>query len=245
MIKQQRAVVPNVLLLDAGDTLFSDRPLTKQSQGALIIDAMNVMGYDAMVLGEGDLQLGVRPLQERVAEAEFPVLSGNVHLSGDDELFVEPYAIIAVGDFRVGILGLTGVPELVPPGFAIDDPVNAARRYLPEVAEQADMVIILSHLGWIENVRLIDLSQDVDLIVGGGRLPVSGQPLRSGVTGTRLTQAEQPTSGHAGRYIGQWDVVLGVAGEVTFNGWRMIPLLPDYPDDPAVVELLSRYATGP
>jgi 2',3'-cyclic-nucleotide 2'-phosphodiesterase (5'-nucleotidase family) len=245
MIAQQRLVFPNMLLLDGGDTLFSDQPLTQQSQGALIIEAMNLMGYDAMALGEGDLQLGVGPLQERITEAEFAVLSANVRLAGKDTFVAEPFTIIPVDGHRVGILGLTGVPEQVPSGFTIDDPMDAARRFLPTVSEQADLVIVLSHLGWIENVRLADLSSDVDLIVGGGSLPMGGQPYRAGRTGTRLTQAERPTAGHAGRYIGQWDIVLESDGSLAFEGWQMIPLLPDYPDNPAVVELLGRYSASP
>jgi 2',3'-cyclic-nucleotide 2'-phosphodiesterase (5'-nucleotidase family) len=245
MIAQQRDAFPNVLLLDGGDTLYSDRPLTQRSQGALIIEAMNLMGYDAMVLGEGDLRLGASALQDRIAEAKFPILSANVRLLGKDTLFVEPFTIIPVGERRVGILGLTGVPEQVPAGFAVDDPMEAARSFLPAVSEQADLVIILSHLGWIENARLADLSSDVDLIVGGGNLPMGGQPYRAEATGTRLTQAERPTAGHAGRYIGQWDIVLEPEGNMVFEGWRMIPLLPDYPDDAGVVELLGRYSAGP
>lgn len=245
MIAGQRATNPNVLLLDGGDTLFSDRPLTRRSQGALIIEAMDLMGYDAMVLGEGDLQLGVQALQQRIAEAEFPILSANVRLAGEQALLVEPFTIIPVDDRHVGILGLTGVPEKVPAGFAIDDPFQAARRYLPAVIERADLVIILSHLGWIENVRLADLSSEVDLIVGGGTEPMGRQPHQADLTGTRLTQAERPTTGHAGRYVGQWDLVLGSDGNVTITGWRMIPLVPEIPDDPAVVDLLGRYAVGP
>jgi len=245
MIAQQRETNPNVLLLDGGDTLFSDRPLTRRSEGALIIEAMNLMGYDAMVLGEGDLQLGVGPLQQRISEAEFAVLSANVRLAGEEELLVDPFTIIQVGDHRVGILGLTAVPETVPAGLAIDDPFQAARRTLPAVFEQADMVIILSRLGFSENVRLADLSPQVDLIVGGGREPLGRQPHQADSTGTRLTQAERPTRGHAGRYVGLWELVLEPDGRVTFTNWFLIPLLPAYPDDPAVAELVKRYAAGP
>jgi 2',3'-cyclic-nucleotide 2'-phosphodiesterase (5'-nucleotidase family) len=245
MIAQQRATFPSVLLLDGGDTLFSDQPLTQRSQGALIIEAMNLMGYDAMVLGEGDLQLGAGVLEQRIAEAEFHILSANIRLSDSDALFAEPYAMIPVGDLRVGVLGLTGIPEKVPAGFTIDDPFDAARRYLPAVIENSDLVIILSHLGWIENVRLAELSSDVDLIVGGGNIPMGGQPHRAAGTGTRLTQAERSVAGHAGRYIGQWGIVLGSDGSAAFKEWHMIPLLPDYPDDPAVVKLLDRYSATP
>jgi 2',3'-cyclic-nucleotide 2'-phosphodiesterase (5'-nucleotidase family) len=245
MIAQQRETNPNVLLLDGGDTLFSDRPLTRRSEGALIIEAMNLMGYDAMVLGEGDLQLGVGPLQERISEAEFAILSANVRLAGEEELLVEPFTIIQVGDYRVGILGLTAAPEMVPDGFAVDDPFQAARRTLPAVIERADLVIILSHLGWTENVRLADLSPQVDLIVGGGRQPLGQQPHQAEATGARLTQAERPTTGHAGRYVGLWDLVLESDGTATFTHWHLIPLLPAYRDDPAVAELVKRYAAGP
>jgi len=74
----------------------------------VIVEAMNLMGYDVMALGEVDLQLGEDALRQRIAEAQFAVLSANVIVQSTGELFAKPYVIMERGGRRIGIVGLTG-----------------------------------------------------------------------------------------------------------------------------------------
>ena len=106
MVKQERQASSHLLLLDAGDSLFGDRLLGQQTQGKGVVEAMNLLGYDAMALGGGDMRLGLDTLRQRMAEAEFPFISANVVLSGTETLFTEPYTIKEMGDHKVAIIGL-------------------------------------------------------------------------------------------------------------------------------------------
>ena len=241
MIENEREQHAYVLTLDGGDALFSDRPLTQQSQGALIIEAMNLMGYDAMALGEGDLKLGVDVLRQRMEQASFPVLSANLHLAESGELFALPYTILELGGRKVGVIGLTGRPAELPSAFTIADPFTAAQQILPQVAEQADLVIILSHLGWTQNIKLAGISPVVDLIISGGAPMPGEQPYTAPSTGARLAQAESPTRGHAARFVGRWELTLSAKDDIVVNGWQSIPLDAQFADAPAVVELLQHY----
>jgi 2',3'-cyclic-nucleotide 2'-phosphodiesterase (5'-nucleotidase family) len=240
-IAQQRAQNQHLLVLDAGDALFSDRALTQASQGALIIEAMNMMGYDAMVLGEQDLRLGPAVLRERMKEAFFPFLSANVRARGEGHLFAQPYTLVDLGGRTWAIVGLTGLPPAEVAGLVVDDPVGAAREWIPEAARQAEVLIVLSHLGWSQNILLADMFPEVDLIIGGGAELARIQQATSAVTGSQLVQAEFPSAGHAGRMIGRWQVGFSNEGRLIVGEWQVVGLEPSYADDPAIVQLLTRY----
>lgn len=242
LISQERDKTPFLLLLDGGDALFSDQPLTEQSKGALIIEAMNLMGYDAMALGEGDLRLGQSTLQRRMEEATFPILSANVRLSESGDLFAPAYAFLELDGRSVGIIGLTGLASEPVPEFEISDPLTAARQVVPEVTEQADTVIILSHLGWARNADLAGLFSAVDLIIGGGAQAPGQQPYRADVTGTYVAQAELPRPGRAGRVVGRWALTLDADGNTVSQEWRAVSLGPEFADDPAMAAVLQEYA---
>jgi 2',3'-cyclic-nucleotide 2'-phosphodiesterase (5'-nucleotidase family) len=71
------------LLLAAGDMIQGNN-WANLFQGKSVIEAMNVMGFDAMVVGNHEFDYGQDVLRERIAEANFPVLGANV--TGASEL---------------------------------------------------------------------------------------------------------------------------------------------------------------
>ena len=85
------------LLLDSGNALTGD--------GGKNIKVMNAAGYTAAAIGTRDAALGVDRLQSLSAMADFPLLCAN-WLKMDGDLFFDPYAVIDVGNVRVGIIGL-------------------------------------------------------------------------------------------------------------------------------------------
>ncbi len=239
---QEREKQDLVLLLDGGDSLMSDsaQRLNLESGGALVIEAMNLLGYDALVLGERDLQLGAEVLRQRMDEADFPVLSANVRLAETGELLASPYTVLNLDGLSVGIIGLTGTSD-IPAAFTVSDPMAAAEEALREVGTQADLIVLLSHLGWEGNKELADLAGEIDLVISGGLQKLEDQPYRSPATGVWLAQAELPTPGHAGRLVGWWKLTISPEGRVTDSDWKTISLEPQFTDDPAMVALLARY----
>lgn len=237
MIKMQRQNAP-VLLLDAGDALYSDRPLTEKSKGALIIEAMNMMAYDAMALGEQDLLLGADVLRQRIDEADFPIISANVWTENHEELFTEPYVIVEKNHLKIGILGLTGTPAETPAGFNVSDPIEAAQKYVFEIDKEADVVVVLSHLGWTKSDLVARLSFPIDFVIGGG-VEQSTIQYYEAPNGTRLAQAEFPTSGHAGRYVGMWVINANKEEGVIASEWQDVSLGPEFNDDQGMLLLLG------
>ncbi|MDW8102819.1 MAG: hypothetical protein RMK30_08080 [Anaerolineae bacterium] len=229
----------DVLLLDAGDSLWSDVPLTRRSGSLIIVEAMNLMGYSAAVLGEKDLTLGEEALERLISAARFPFLSANV-LKSDGRPLVSPYVLLEIKGHRVAILGLTGMPIQPVPGFRILDPLETGRGYIRELKKQADLIILLAHTG-ADLARKLAAEEGVDLVVWGG---VSGQnlgPLWDEARSSLAVVAEAPAPGHAGRAVGFTRLSIDSKGRITRYEWSQVLLTPSYSDDPAILELIRRY----
>lgn len=156
MVKEARAENPNLLLVDAGDTIqgntmtsfFKDRrdvvhPLMK---------VMNEMGYDAMVLGNHEFNFGLEKQQEILADAKFPILSANTIVKKTGKPFAQPYTIKELAGIKIGILGLTTTNIPIWDGDKVAslefrDMDQVAAQYIPELKEKADIIIALAHAG--------------------------------------------------------------------------------------------------
>jgi len=77
IVQAERAINPNVLLLEAGDA-FHGLSIANLSQGQAIVEIMNAMGYDAMVPGNHDFNFGQARLMELARLARFPMLAANL-----------------------------------------------------------------------------------------------------------------------------------------------------------------------
>ena len=159
-VKAIRAEGRPVLLLDSGDTIQGspEQALAFASgKDAIdpIIGAMNLMGYDAMTVGNHEFDFGVERLDASQRQAKFPWLSANTLMLGDRQAF-PPYVVKEIGGVRVGILGLTttGTPNWVSPslieGLRFVQPLAVARHRVSQLREQerCDFVIILTHQGF-------------------------------------------------------------------------------------------------
>ena len=159
-VKKIRAEGRPVLLLDSGDTIqgapeqalaFADG--IKASDP--IVGAMNLVGYDAMAVGNHEFDFGVERLDASRKQATFPWLSANTLVLGDRSAF-PPYAIRQIEGVRVGIVGLitTGTPNWVSPsllgGMRFVQPLAVARHQVSQLREkeQCDVVVILTHQGF-------------------------------------------------------------------------------------------------
>nr|MBA2626786.1 5'-nucleotidase C-terminal domain-containing protein [Gemmatimonadales bacterium] len=147
-----------VLVLDAGDLLQGDPFAAYYASVAPrdpnpVIEAMNLVGYDAATLGNHDFNWGVPFLRRAISSANFPYVSGNVYGLPADTLVYQPFVVLQRQGVRVGIAGFT------TPGVMVWDrenvagntrvgPVGAsAGRVLAALARQSDLRIVLIHSG--------------------------------------------------------------------------------------------------
>ena len=225
-------------MLDGGNTLFGNRPLAQKTQGQAIVEAMNLLGYDTMVLGDMDFRLGLDVLRQRMEEAEFPILSANVMMAETDQLLAAPYVIKEVGDHKAAIIGLTNQEAANTTGgdIVVLDPLEALQDVMDEVSEEADVVIVLSHLGTEVDLLLAGKVQGIDLVVGGHSRDVLDPPLWNEPSGTVIAQA-----GYQGRWIGVVRLDIVSQGKVAGHEGQVVVLDDEFADDPEMRAFLDQY----
>jgi len=238
-IKRQRSSNSNVLLLDAGNALMGPMPIAIKSKGAVAVKAMNMMGYDALTVGDKDLTLGIKTLKQREDEANFPFLSANLVFSDARELLFSPYTMVKVGARNVGILGLTGSEQPMPLRLFDDtvvdllDPVETARRYVAEMSAQADIIVVLSHLGLDKDEQLAKEVPGIDIIVGGLSRRLLQKP--ESVGKTIIVQA-----GYRGEWIGRLKVLVDSDGVVAYSEGNIVLLDDTHKDDPDMLAFVAK-----
>ena len=154
-----------VILLDAGDIL-QGQPLVYYynfiDTGSIHIvpDVMNRMGYDAMVVGNHDIEAGPAVYGKIVDESEFPWLAANVVSVATGEPWFEPFTVLDIKGVKIAVAGFTTsmVPEWLPEhlweGMEFKEIRDEAERWMQLILEQEspDMVIGLFHEGLGETV---------------------------------------------------------------------------------------------
>ncbi len=227
LVYAERARDPDrTVVLDAGDS-FQGTFVSNSTQGALVMAAMNLMAYDAWTLGNHEFDWGQDVLRTRISQAEFPVLAANVLDSASGQQWdpTVPFTIVQAGRLRVGILGLTypDTPTINRPqnvsGLRFLPAAEATRLYLPDLEAQADLVVVLSHLGYDGDRALAASVDGIDVIVGGHSHLFIEQPRV--VNSTLIVQA-----GAKGEVLGRLELTVDIAtGEIQEYSRRQV-LLP-------------------
>ena len=107
-IKTQVNLDPNNALVLSGGDMFQGGYESNETRGAIMIDAMNEIGFDAMVLGNHEFDWGESYIQGFDDTLDCPIISANTFYSYDNETrpgWLAPYAIITRGDLKIGIIG--------------------------------------------------------------------------------------------------------------------------------------------
>ena len=165
----------NVLLLHAGDFSQGTSYFTILN-GDLEIDVINAMGYDCVCLGNHEFDNGLEELGRRLSALQCPVVCANYDFTPFEAgKYIAPYTIVRKAGISIGIIGLLcDVSSVVSretadrmPYLGPDEEVaNKWAKYLKEEA-LCDKVILLTHIGYEEDVALAPKLHGVDLIVGG------------------------------------------------------------------------------
>jgi len=161
LIRRVREENPNTILLDGGDTIQGSPLLfyTQRVQEGLpnpMMRAMNLLGYDAMVVGNHDFNYGLGVLRAAEEEAEFPFLSANIIDEITGERVFLPFEVVERAGVRIAVIGLTtpAIPSWEVPehyaGLVFNDPVGMARVWIPSLRgpRNCDLVIALAHFGF-------------------------------------------------------------------------------------------------
>lgn len=163
-----------VLLLHAGDW-NQGSSYFNVLKGDLEIELMNALKYDCVTFGNHEFDNGIEDICRRVAGLDAKVACANYDFSPFElGRYVEPYRIVRRGGMKIGIVGmLTDVSKVVDRSVAdrlpkLDDAEVLDRwaAHLKNV-EKCDLVILLSHMGYQEDMSVVSQVSNIDLVIGG------------------------------------------------------------------------------
>jgi 2',3'-cyclic-nucleotide 2'-phosphodiesterase (5'-nucleotidase family) len=174
MIADERARNPEgTILLCAGD-MFQGTPISNIYDGVPVLKVLNYLRLDAAVIGNHEFDWGLKKLGRLARAAEFPLLSANIApLKGKLPFRLKPYIIIERKGLKIAVIGVTtpSVPFTTKPdnvkGLAFGKPEIVLPGLIGELKTKADLIIVLSHIGYDEDKALAEKVSGIDVIVGG------------------------------------------------------------------------------
>ena len=161
VLKQMKAELGDqLILLDNGDNLQGTPFQYCSNQNAdfpnLVSEVLNYFPYDALCVGNHDIEAGKKVFDRVYSELKMPVLCANVIDETTGEPYCTPYIILKRGSYKIAVLGLltpyviTWVPDRLRPGLRFDQLEAAAEKWVKLIREKEhpDLMIGLFHSGW-------------------------------------------------------------------------------------------------
>jgi 2',3'-cyclic-nucleotide 2'-phosphodiesterase/3'-nucleotidase len=147
-----------VVALDAGDILQGNAFAAYSARDGRrgpnpIVEAMNLVGYDAATPGNHDFDWGLPELERALADAAFPYVSANVFRVPSDSLLVSPFRVLRRGAIRVGVTGFTTPGVMIWDRDRLGGKIRvgridaAAGPTFAAMRRSADLVVALAHSG--------------------------------------------------------------------------------------------------
>ncbi len=168
------------LLLDGGD-VNTGVPESDLQDAVPDFKGMNLLGYQAMAVGNHEFDKPLMVLKMQRDLAKFPMLSANIY-EGGQRMFA-PYQVFNLGGLRVGVMGLTteDTVRMAHPDnvgkLEFRSVISEAGKVVPELRQKADVVIAATHMGHYEDgrhgtqapgdVEMARAVTGIDLVVGG------------------------------------------------------------------------------
>jgi len=159
LIADERAANPNVVLLEDGDSLQGQPTVyyynfEKTNVPHIWSQAVNYLGYDAVGVGNHDIEAGHNVYDKLYKEINAPVLCANA-VKPDGTPYFTPYVVIQKAGVKIAILGMITpkVPDWLPPqfwtGMEFQDMVECAKQWIPIIQqkEKPDVIVGLFHAG--------------------------------------------------------------------------------------------------
>lgn len=179
VVKQERRDSPRMAYFDSGD-VFQGAPIFNAFGGEPEFKAMTQLGVDAFAIGNHEFDNGTTHLiDQAIRFANYPMLASNYVLT--DPSFTtnvktgkisSPYTIINMQGLRVGVIGLGYVGGSPFHGGGANGVVplrirDSLQSHVDLLRPQVDLVVVVSHASYHEDIEYIPRTEGIDLVFGG------------------------------------------------------------------------------
>ncbi len=250
-IRKEKQAAGSVVLVLSGGDINTGVPESDIQDAEPDFVGMKAIGYDAMAIGNHEFDNPMEVLKKQQSWVDFPFLSANIYDKKTGKRLFKPYKIFNKNGLKIAVLGLTtddtarvGNPEYLA-GIEFRSPIEEAKKLVPELRQQADIVIAVTHMGHYQNgnrginapgdVAMARAVKGIDVIIGGhSQEPVcmdlnaiekydekfapSKECVPDLQNGTWIMQAYE-----WGKYVGQADLVVSKEG-IKLDNYALIPV---------------------
>ena len=173
LVDSLRAVDPSLLIFSAGDNRTGNPLNDKHEISAYpMVALMNQVGFSGSTLGNHDFD--VCSLARLTGLSNFRYICANILADDSTGIRTVPSQVFDVEGLKVGVLGAVqlgpqGVPSTHPDnlhGLHFLPPMETIGQY-ESLSRQCDVTILLSHLGYQDDVEVAKRYPWLDLIIGG------------------------------------------------------------------------------
>ena len=184
-----RKLYPSLLVLSAGDNRTGN-PLNDiyEVSSYPMVSLMNQVGFNATAVGNHEFD--VKSLAPLMGYSNFSYICANMFPSPETGLNIVPTKVLDVNGIKVGIIGVIQVNSMGRPdthpenveGIRFTQPENVVGQY-QALSKNWDVKILLSHIGYQEDLEMAERFPWFDLIIGGHSHTqlTAEEPLHNGV----------------------------------------------------------------
>ncbi|MGB9096536.1 bifunctional UDP-sugar hydrolase/5'-nucleotidase UshA [Erwinia sp.] len=241
-----------VLILSGGD-INTGVPESDLQDAEPDFRGMNLVGYDAMAIGNHEFDNPLSVLRQQQKWAKFPLLSANIYQKSTGKRLFQPYALFNRMGLKIAVIGLTtddtakiGNPEYFT-DMAFHKPATEAKEVIEGLRknEKPDVIIAATHMGHYDNGNHgsnapgdVEMARELpagylNMIVGGhSQDPVcmakENVSQKDYVPGTPCIPDQQNgtwiVQAHEwGKYIGRADFTF-LNGKLTLEHYELVPI---------------------
>ena len=158
-IRQQVAEQGGSVLVLSGGDINAGVPESDLQDAEPDFRGMNLIGYDAMAVGNHEFDNPLTVLRQQEQWAKFPFLSANIYQKSTGERLFKPWALFKRQDLKIAVIGLTtdDTAKIGNPEFFTDiefrKPAEEAKLVIQELqqTEKPDVIIAATHMGHYDN----------------------------------------------------------------------------------------------
>ena len=183
-----RTIDPSLLIFSAGDNRTGNPINDKYILPAYpMVALMNQVGFNGSALGNHEFD--VHSLKRLIGLSNFRYICANAFPSDSSGIKLVPYQVFDVEGLKVGVIGCI---QLSPKGIPSSHPDNLegitfkpAEEVIPQyeqLSKECDVTILLSHLGYPDDIKMAEQFPWLDLIIGGHtHTQLKGDEVKNGV----------------------------------------------------------------
>lgn len=184
IIEQKNKFPETTIILSSGD-MFQGSAISNMTQGGVVVEAMNEIGFDAMAVGNHEFDWGIdiiKKYNNKTSEVKsnFPIICANIYEKSTNQPvdWCEPYTIIERAGIKIGIIGAIGselessiATAMVAP-YEFKDPFPIVKEYTKKLRTElnCEIVVLAIHDNTLgTNQEYADLTGDyqIDAVFNG------------------------------------------------------------------------------